>query len=177
MQEHQTHSDERIDQRSEHTPQLEHQHLGGDGVTCQICKRELREGDTVTVYTYRAAGTTGFDVGYPMCGADIHGHPTAFMRGVHEVVVTGRIGLCTDVATQRSWLVLLAPEPRRESLPRSQQAQTISDETVGRNRGPTQDCLPRDGAATNQRTTSEVSSAHGPAQSDERGQPKTGEQR
>jgi hypothetical protein len=31
--------------------------------------------------------------------------------GVRELVLEGRIGTCSDPATQSSWLVLLAPQP------------------------------------------------------------------
>ena len=109
--------------------QLKKQTLGGDIVACQVCKRELREGDAVTVYAYRAAGVPDFDVGYVMCGADAHAHPTEFIRGVHELIVTGRIGQCSDVATQSSWRVLLAPEPVVESPPRSTDARILTQAT------------------------------------------------
>ena len=90
--------------------QINHVALGVGPVVCQVCGRELREGDGVTAYAFRAAGNPIFEIGYVMCGADEHAHPSVFMRGVHELVVTGRIGLCSDVATQSSWLVLVAPE-------------------------------------------------------------------
>lgn len=99
--------------------------LGEGAAECQICGRELREGDRLTAYAFRAAGNPIFEVGYVMCGDDEHAHPTEFMRGVHELVVTGRIGLCSDVATQSSWLVLLAPEPIVASRPKSSDAHTI----------------------------------------------------
>lgn len=130
MQEKHTNTQERTDQIREFTSRIEYQDLGEDSVTCQICKRELREGSTVTVYAYRAAGTTGFDVGYTMCGADTHAHPSEFIRGVHELIVTGRIGQCTDVVTQSSWLVLLAPEPVIESHPASTDIHAINDRTT-----------------------------------------------
>jgi len=104
--------------------------LGEGPATCQICDRKLREGDKLTAYAFRAAGNPIFDIGYVMCGADEHEHPTEFMRGVHELVVTGRIGLCTDVATQSSWLVLIAPEPVVESKPKSSDPHTIGEETT-----------------------------------------------
>ena len=110
--------------------QLENYALGEGPATCQICDRKLREGDELTAYAFRAAGNPIFDIGYVMCGADEHEHPTEFMRGVHELVVTGRIGLCTDVATQSSWLVLIAPEPVVESKPKSSSAHTIGEETT-----------------------------------------------
>jgi len=129
MQEKHTHTQERTDQLRELTSRIEYQDLGEDNIPCQICKRDLREGDTATVYAYRAAGTAGFDVGYTMCGADTHAHPTEFIRGVHELIVTGRIGQCTDVATQSSWRVLLAPKLVVESRPRTTDAHLLTDIT------------------------------------------------
>jgi hypothetical protein len=104
--------------------------LGEGPAECQICDRKLREGDELTAYAFRAAGNPIFEIGYVMCADDEHAHPTEFMRGVHELVVTGRIGLCTDVATQSSWLVLLAPEPIVASRPTSTDAYTIGEETT-----------------------------------------------
>jgi len=104
--------------------------LGEGPAACQICGRELREGDDLTAYAFRAAGNPIFEIGYVMCGDDEHTHPTKFMRGVHELVVTGRIGLCTDASTQSSWLVLLAPEPIVASRPRTSDAYTIGENTT-----------------------------------------------
>ena len=104
--------------------------LGEGPAACQICGRELREGDELTAYAFRAAGNPIFEIGYVMCGDDEHTHPTEFMRGVHELLVTGRIGLCTDAATQSSWLVLIAPEPIVASSPRTSDAYTIGENTT-----------------------------------------------
>ena len=116
--------------RTEDISQIKQIALGEGPATCQICDRNLREGDDLTAYAFRAAGNPIFDIGYVMCGGDEHEHPTEFMRGVHELVVTGRIGCCTDVATQSSWLVLIAPEPVVESEPKSSDVQTIGEETT-----------------------------------------------
>ena len=117
------------EQLTEATAQLKGQTLGEDTTACQLCKRELREGDAVTVYAFRAAGVPDFNIGYAMCGADIHTHPTEFIRGIHELIVTGRIGQCSDVATQSSWQVLLAPEAVVESPPRSTDARILAQAT------------------------------------------------
>ena len=109
---------------------MEFHALGEGPVVCQVCDRELREGDELTAYAFQAAGNPIFEIGYVMCGEDEHAHPTEFMRGVHELVVTGRIGLCTDVATQSSWLVLIKPEPVVASRPRSSDAYTIGEDTT-----------------------------------------------
>ena len=128
MQDTHPNGQERTDHNHTSIAAIEHQHLGTDSVRCQVCKRVLREGDTVTVYAFRAAGTPQFDIGYVMCGADTHHHPTEAMRGVHELVATGRIGRCTDVANQQSWMVLLAPTLREESPAQSRRLRTSADE-------------------------------------------------
>jgi hypothetical protein len=104
--------------------------LGEGPAECQICDRKLREGDELTAYAFRAAGNPIFEIGYVMCGDDEHAHPTEFMRGVHELVVTGRIGLCTDVSTQSSWLVLIEPEPVVASRPTENFARTIGEDAT-----------------------------------------------
>ena len=118
---------ENVDQLIESINQVEFHALGGGPVVCQLCGCELREGDGVTAYAFRAAGNPIFEIGYVMCGADEHAHPSVFMRGVHELVVTGRIGLCSDVATQSSWLVLVAPELIVESGPAECVAHVIGE--------------------------------------------------
>ena len=105
------------DQLIEDISKIKQFELGEGAAMCQVCGCDLGEGDGVTAYAFRAAGNPIFEIGYVMCGADEHGHPSVFMRGVHELVVTGRIGLCSDVATQSSWLVLVAPELIVESGP------------------------------------------------------------
>ena len=77
---------------------------------CQICGSQRREGDPVTAYAFRPAGTPTFRLGFVTC-TDCS-PITRFTLGVRELVVEGRIGTCTDVATQSSWPVFLAPAPR-----------------------------------------------------------------
>ena len=78
-------------------------------LSCQVCGQTLHEGDDITVYAYRAAGEPAYAIGYIMCGADTHEHPTVFTRGVHEYVLTGHIGTCTNTQTQSTTFVLLTP--------------------------------------------------------------------
>ena len=101
--------------------------LGEGAAMCQVCGCDLGEGDGVTAYAFRAAGNPVFEIGYVMCGADEHEHPSVFTRGVHELVVTGRVGLCTDVSMQSSWLVLLEPTPVVVSVASSSAARTVGD--------------------------------------------------
>jgi hypothetical protein len=120
---------ENVDWLIEAINQVEIHALGAGPVVCQVCGCELREGGGVTAYAFRAAGNPFFEVGYVMCGADVHEHPTVFMRGVHELVITGRVGLCADVSTQSSWLVLLEPVPVVVSAASSSAACVVGDAT------------------------------------------------
>lgn len=76
---------------------------------CQVCGQQLHEGDDITAYAYRAAGEPTYAIGYIMCGSDVHEHPTVFTRGVHEYVLTGHIGTCSNTQTQSTTFVLCEP--------------------------------------------------------------------
>lgn len=78
-------------------------------LACQVCGQPLHEGDDVTAYAYRAAGEPTYEIGYIMCGVDVHEHPTVFTRGVREHVVSGHIGTCSDTRTHSTSAVLLDP--------------------------------------------------------------------
>jgi len=82
---------------------------------CQVCGEKLREGDGVVAFAFRPADQPAFQVGHTKC-TDCRHEPTEyFTLGVRELVVDGRVGRCSDQATQSSWLVLLAPQPRAVS--------------------------------------------------------------
>ncbi len=125
--------------------QLKRIALGEGAAVCQVCGCELREGDDLTAYAFRAAGNPIFEIGYVMCGADEHEHPTVFMRGVHELVVTGRVGFCTDVSTQSSWLVLIEPSPVVMSVASSSAASMVDDASRDTHSRSTESAENRDG--------------------------------
>ncbi|PHQ43704.1 hypothetical protein Z052_02680 [Halorubrum sp. C191] len=125
--------------------QLEKYVLGEGAPMCQVCGCELREGDEVTAYAFRAAGNPIFEIGYVVCGADVYEHPSVFTRGVHELVVTGRVGLCTDVSTQSLWLVLIEPTPVVVSVASSSSARTVGDTICDTGARSTNDAERRDG--------------------------------
>jgi hypothetical protein len=83
--------------------------LGEGAATCQVCGSSLYEGDAVVVYVFRPAGEVMFQVGYVVCGDEKHELPREYTLGVRELVVEGRVGWCSDGATQSSWPVLLSP--------------------------------------------------------------------
>lgn len=84
--------------------------LGEGAATCQVCGYSLREGEAVVVYVFRPAGEVMFQVGYVVCSDEDHELPGIFTLGVRELLVEGRIGVCSDEAAQSSWPVLLNPE-------------------------------------------------------------------
>jgi hypothetical protein len=110
MKESETSTKESIDSpQVEEIIQLQRISLGEGAATCQVCGSPLREGDAVVVYLFRPAGEVMFQVGYVVCGDEKHELPREYTLGVRELVVEGRVGWCSDGATQSSWPVLLSP--------------------------------------------------------------------
>jgi hypothetical protein len=83
---------------------------GEGAATCQTCGSPLHEGDSIVAYVFRPAGELLFQTGYVVCGDDEHELPMEYTLGVRELLVEGRVGWCSDGATQSSWPVLLVPE-------------------------------------------------------------------
>jgi hypothetical protein len=90
--------------------QINYISLGEGAATCQVCGSPLREGEAVVVYVFRPAGEVMFQVGSVVCGGEDHELPEEYTLGVRELLVEGRIGVCSDAATQSSWPALLDPE-------------------------------------------------------------------
>ena len=98
------------DQLTEDISQLNQISLGEGAATCQVCGSPLHEGDGVVVYVFRPAGSVRYQIGHIVCGDGRHTQIEVFTLGVRELLVEGRVGWCSDGATQSSWPVLLAPE-------------------------------------------------------------------
>ena len=81
-----------------------------EDVTCHVCGDPLGEGDAVVVYVFRPTGSGRYEIGHVVCRDDRHEQFDTFTVGVHELLVAGRVGWCTDVSTQSPWPVLLSPE-------------------------------------------------------------------
>src|SRR6056297_2333186 len=79
--------------------QLKSVALGEGAVACQVCGAVLSGGSPVSVYVYRPAGESTFEIGHVVCGDDGHDLTTHFTLGVRELIVDGRVGLCSDVST------------------------------------------------------------------------------
>jgi hypothetical protein len=84
--------------------------LGEGAVVCQACGSKLRKGASIVAYAFRPTGKPSFEIGHVKCADDRHVPTECFTLGVRELVVEGRVGWCSDQATQSSWPVLLAPE-------------------------------------------------------------------
>lgn len=95
--------------------QLEQIALGEGAAACEACGEKLREGAPLVAFAFRPADQPTYQLGHVKC-VDCRHEPTEyFTLGVRELVLDGRVGTCTDQATQSSWPVLLAPQPRAVS--------------------------------------------------------------
>ena len=98
------------EQLIEDISQLKQISLKKGAATCQVCASPLHEGDAVVVYVFRPAGSVRYQIGHVVCGDGRHTQIGVFTLGVRELLVEGRVGWCSDGATQSSWPVLLGPE-------------------------------------------------------------------
>ena len=111
MTESQTSNQEAIDKRRiEYISHIQYISLGEGAATCQVCGSPLHEGEAVVAYVFRPGGAVRFQLGHVICGDDQHDRPSEYTLGVRELIVEGRVGWCSDGATQSSWPVLLAPD-------------------------------------------------------------------
>jgi len=89
--------------------------LGEGAAVCVACGDKLREGAPLVAFAFRPADQTAFQVGHMKCTGCRHEPSEYFTLGVRELVLDGRVDTCSDPATQSSWQVLLAPQPRAVS--------------------------------------------------------------
>jgi len=89
--------------------------LGEGAADCEACGEKLREGASLVVFAFRPAEQSAFQFGHVKCTECRHEPTEYFTLGVREIVLDGRVGTCSDPATQSSWPVLLAPRPRAVS--------------------------------------------------------------
>ena len=103
------------DQIIEDISQFQYFALGEGAAVCEVCGEELREGASLVVFAFRRAEQPVFEIGHVKCVECRHEPTEFFTLGVRELVLEGRVGTCSDPATQSSWPVLLAPQPRAVS--------------------------------------------------------------
>lgn len=89
--------------------------LGEGAAACEACEQKLREGDAVIAFAFRPVDQPTYQLGHVKCVNCRHEPTEYFTLGVRELVLDGRVGTCSDQATQSSWPVLLAPQPRAVS--------------------------------------------------------------
>jgi len=111
-----TSSDEEVTDRiTEEISQILGAALGEGVAACEACGEQLREGAPIVAFAFRPADHPAFQFGHVKCTSCRHEPTEYFTLGVREIVLDGRVGTCTDQATQSSWPVLLAPQPRAVS--------------------------------------------------------------
>jgi len=108
--------------------QIDKVSLGEGAATCQVCGSPLHEGDAIVVYVFRPAGSVRYQIGHIVCGDGRHTQIEVFTLGVRELLVEGRVGWCSDGATQSSWPVLLALELLGVSAAATKSLRRISDD-------------------------------------------------
>jgi len=91
--------------------QIDAQKIGDSTRNCAACGSRLEEGDAVTCCAFKPIDGSTYRINYVHCGHTRHGSSHAFQECYSELIITGRVGRCSDVRTQRSWLVLLEPRP------------------------------------------------------------------
>jgi hypothetical protein len=99
----------------EEISQIQHIALGEGDAACEACGEKLREGAPLVVFAFRPADQPAFEIGHVKCTGCRHEPTEYFTLGVRGLVLDGRVGTCSDPATQSSWPVLLAPRPRAVS--------------------------------------------------------------
>jgi hypothetical protein len=103
------------DQLVEEISQIKQISLGEGAAECEVCGENLREGDALVAFAFRPGDRPTFQIAHVKC-TDCRHEPTEYVTlGVRELVLDGRVGTCSDQATQSSWPVLLSPQPRAVS--------------------------------------------------------------
>jgi len=113
------------DQLIKDISQLECFALGEGAAACEVCGDKLREGAPIVVFAFRPVDQPAFQVGHVKCVECRHEPAEYFTLGVREFVLDGRVGTCSDPATQSWWPVLLAPQPRAVSPANSTTVQPL----------------------------------------------------
>jgi len=85
----------------EEASQFEQVPLGEGTAVCEVCGEELREGAPVVVFAFRSIEQPAFEIGHVKC-TDCRHEPTEFFTlGVCELILDGRIGMCTESELRR----------------------------------------------------------------------------
>jgi hypothetical protein len=80
-----------------------------------VCGALIDEGERIVVHVFRKANQAAWQFGYAKC-ADHHDKSVGeFTRGFRELLVDGRVGVCSDHSRQSVWPILLHPNLRKVS--------------------------------------------------------------
>ena len=85
--------------------------LADDQLSCQVCNESINEGDEVICHLQSPVEQNRYEITQTRC-ADHDDLTELLTLGVDELVINGRVGRCSDQATQQSWPVLLVPQLR-----------------------------------------------------------------
>ena len=94
----------------ESTNSIHHLTLADSLLNCPVCDESLTDGDEILCHFQRPAETTGYVIAQIRCLAHGDDIESLLTLGTDEILVAGRIGRCSDQATQQSWPILLAPD-------------------------------------------------------------------
>jgi hypothetical protein len=83
--------------------------LGKEATICHECRKQIREGESVTFNVIRPLNAAKYNISNIMCETHHSALVDGFEKEARELVVKGRVGWCSHQATQSSWPVLLAP--------------------------------------------------------------------
>jgi len=96
----------------EMTNALHHLTLADATLNCQVCNEALTDGDEILCHLQCPVGETDYNIAQIRCLAHSDDMEGLLTLGTEELLVAGRIGRCSDQATQQSWPILLAPDLR-----------------------------------------------------------------
>lgn len=103
-----------------------------DDLLCMVCGSTIAVNDEITLYLYRPVETDGYAIGQYRCNNDNEDLVNLFTLGVDELIINGRVGRCSDLAAQQSWLVLLSPQLRLVSSASTTTAREITAHPANR---------------------------------------------
>ena len=105
--------------------------LADDQLSCQVCNESINEGDEVICHLQSPAEKNRYEITQTRC-TDHDDLTELLTLGVDELVIDGRIGCCSDQATQQSWPVLLVPRLRVVSSASTTTAREITAHPANR---------------------------------------------
>ena len=83
--------------------------LGKEAAICSECGKHIREGESVTVNVIHPPNASTYNLSKITCETHHLNLLDEFETEARELIVRGRVGWCSDQATQSSWPVLVAP--------------------------------------------------------------------